>query len=176
LFGAEWDWTGNWRGRIEGVVLRSVALGPHEAEASCRAYAPRLRRPRVARVRLRGRLEQRTEWSSKEAGLTSAYPRLMVVYRYRVEEVLAGTYPHAFAHVAHWAVLDRRTLRRFRRRAVGSSHVLELEDIEDHPEVESEEYFDDIDVDFDLPLMLDVAPLGMPARSKVADLTPSPGR
>jgi hypothetical protein len=165
LFGAEWDWSHHWSGAIEGVMLRSIALPDDDVAASYGAFAPRLRKQPIPQIKLRAELVGKTQWQMEGLGITRVYPRLLVVYRYKVNKVLQGDYRHSHVNVAHWGALDRAYVAPIRQRKVGGSYRLVLEDFKHHPEVEAEEQICGVEGDLDMPLMLDVADLGLPPRT-----------
>lgn len=167
-FGADAGGRANWSGEIEGVLLRSIAVEEAEARLAFQGLAPRFARPAPARTVLQGKLVKTSPHASAMHGLTEVYARINVVYRYQVEQVLSGAYPHPFVHVAHWAVLERRELPSVTQRRLGASYRLELEEAEAHPWLGSETTVDRIEEDFDLPLMLDVGSLGSSATAAPA--------
>ena len=57
--------------------------------------------------------------------------------------------------VAHWAILDMKTVPAFQNKKVGSVYDLVLERFSDHPELDGERRVEGIE-DLDLPVYYDV--------------------
>lgn len=90
-----------------------------------------------------------------------AYRRALVVNRYRINEVLAGSSSEQEILVAQWAVLDGVVLSETGFFSPGMEATLLVERFDDHPELEGERLLMDM-FDPDLDLYYQVAPCPSP--------------
>ncbi len=111
-------------------------------------------------VKVQAQLVEKTTWK-KEVALTAGYPRVLIVHRYKVERVLGGQYKEEFVHVAHWGAWGRQPVKEIIDRTVGKSYQLVLEAMDKYEILESEQILNDIEADIDLPIMFDVAGVGV---------------
>ncbi len=132
---------GTWDGRVEGLAVYQRALAPGEVEEGA-AYWLALwkKRQPVARVKLQGKLLEMTEMRSVEA--LDTYRRALLAYTYQVEQVIEGKYEQKKVIVNHWSIMDRKALSGIPRK-IGQSYKLEIEPLDQHPELTSERRWND---------------------------------
>lgn len=153
-FGSGADGGDPWAGTLESVAIYNRLLDAAEvAENHRRLAAERAEREAVPRLRVKARLEAVSEAPTLEQ--ISPYREALVVYDYRVLEVVGGRFDGGRLRVAHPAILDRQRLPILERRP-GSVHQLLLEPFGDNPQVESWFVSDTLDEDFSIPLFYDV--------------------
>ncbi len=126
----------NWSGFMEGVALHGRVLSPDEIGRQAAAYR------QLAADRSPGRVvtvrAELTEASAVPAPEDiKPYLRGLVVNEYRVVEVLDGELEAEEVLVAHWAIMDGRTLETARRRA-GREYTMRIELYDERPELEGE--------------------------------------
>jgi hypothetical protein len=152
LFGEEWDRSHRWDGELEGIAIHSRAIPAEEARRRYTWYVRRLalRKP-AEQVVVQARLVKATPVPTLQA--IAPYRRCLIANEYAVEKVVQGRYGPATIGVAHWAILDGKSLPNDRK--IGASYRLRLERFTDHPELESERLMMESD-EFDLELFYDV--------------------
>jgi hypothetical protein len=128
VFGASpGDGGGAWSGFLEGIAFYGRAFSPEEARESARRYLEKVeRRPEVPVRRLRGRLVARSRTPTLQD--ISPYREALAVYEYQVDQERV--------RVAHWVILDGRTLPVTRRRE-GETVDLALAPFDRNPQLES---------------------------------------
>jgi hypothetical protein len=120
-FGADWS------GFLEGAAFYGRAFSPEEAGESARRYLEKVaRRPEVPVQRLRGRLAARSRTPTLQD--ISPYREALAVYEYQGDE--------GPVRVAHWVILDGRTLPVTNRRE-GETVDLVLTPFARNPQLES---------------------------------------
>jgi len=139
VFGADTRSENPWSGFLEGIAFYGRAFGPEESRESARRSLERAgKRPEVPAVRIRGRLLARSRIPTLQD--ISPYREALAVYEYRVEEVIAGAAPPVspgnVVRVAHWVILDGRTLDTARRRE-GETFEILLTPFARNPQLES---------------------------------------
>ncbi len=144
-------------GQVDKTMDAAVAKAV-SSEPEVDAYKP-IEVGKGPQVQLKALLVEKTAWKDG-IGLGEQYPRALIVYRYKVEEVTAGKYDQPFVHVAHWAAWNRQTVKPILDRPVGQSYALTLEAMATYPALESEPQLHDIEKDLDMPLMFDVTGTG----------------
>jgi hypothetical protein len=158
VFGDRAGGGADWAGVLEGIAVYARALGAGEVAADHRRY----RRARELRadpggtrkpLRLRATLEAVSAIPTLRE--ISPYRQALVVFAYRVDEVLAGDDPGPRVRVAHWAILDGETLPIARARP-GAAARLDLEPFTANPQLESHYLADDLGGDAGLPLYYDL--------------------
>lgn len=148
---------GGWIGLLEGIALFNRSLTAKEVKANREAYRRRQRaRKPVPRVEVEGRLVAR---SDTPPPLDTVYERGYTMFEYEVVKVLHGRLDAPKFRVAHWAEMENRTLAAAGRR-VNGVYRLQLEPFDDNPQMETEQVFDTLEVDLDLPVYYDVGALG----------------
>ncbi len=124
---------GGWQGSLEGIAIHRRALAPAEIAASMRAYA----------AMVAGVAEAKLTTVHAQLSARSAVPTLAEIRPYRDALVVCEYDTDAQnsslgtrLHVAQWGIIDgvRTPLAEL---ALGSACDLELEDIAEHPELES---------------------------------------
>ncbi len=118
-------------------------------------------------VQMKAHLVAKSVWKDG-VSLNEQYPRALIVYRYKVEEVTSGKYDQPFVHVAHWAAWNRQTLQPILDRPVNKSYELTLEPMETYEVLESEPQLHDIEEDLEMALMFDVTGTGTTPAKPVA--------
>lgn len=156
IFGDEWRDARDWRGVIEGVAIYRRALDGAEARANYEAYRRVLEsRGSVAETDTRAKLVARSE--APTLAEIQPYREALVVYEYKVENVMSGERLNDRIRVAHWAILDGETLA-VTRWAEGQSLRLRLEPFANNPQLETFYMSDTLEPDFDVPLYYAVTP------------------
>lgn len=128
VFGASLrDGGGAWSGFLEGVAFYGRAFSPEEAGESARRYLEKVaRRPEVPVQRLRGRLVARSRTPTLQD--ISPYREALAVYEYEAGQERV--------RVAHWVILDGRTLPVTNRKE-GETVGLVLTPFARNPQLES---------------------------------------
>lgn len=133
---------GGWDGAIEAVNIAPGRLDESRLEAHWKYLRAKIAdRPAIPRVRLRATLLEMTADRPVEA--LDTYPRALLAYLYRVEEVLEGSYSGDKVLALHWTVMDRMPLQGFPRRP-GDTYELLLEPYAAHPQLVGERQWNDI--------------------------------
>jgi hypothetical protein len=153
VFGDGWGGGHDWHGRIEGVAIYSRHVGERTARWKSNLYRDAfVKRPPRRPVRMTARLIAR----STPAEHTGVYGKALILYRYAVEHVESGTYPHKTVQVLHWGGLDDKPIHEILRRKVGRTCTLVVEPAEQHPQIATETVGADAE-DLDLPRYCDIA-------------------
>lgn len=84
------------------------------------------------------------------------YVRALVLYTYRITNVVEGVYSNETIQVYHWAILDRKLRQETTARKKGQSYRLVLERFDDYPKLAQEDRTE-TQLDFDLPLFMDTS-------------------
>ncbi|MEM7352884.1 MAG: LamG-like jellyroll fold domain-containing protein [Acidobacteriota bacterium] len=141
IFGSEWPRGDAWHGRLEGVAIYDRPLSAEEAAESHRRYAELLaERPSIDRIRLRARLERRSEVPSLDA--IAPYREALALFEYRVEAILddggSESVPVAGStvRVVHRVLADAEALP-IGQRPIAQTYELTLEPFFDHEELEA---------------------------------------
>ena len=154
---------GGWIGLLEGVALYGRSLSAEEVRADSAAYRRRIgTRTPAPRIEVEAKLVAR---STTPAPKETVYDRGYTVFEYeRVGPPAASgkDLPDRF-RVAHWAEMENRCLEVAGRRE-GLVYRLELEQLDDNPQMEEEQVFDTLEEDLDLTVYYDIGPLGFAAR------------
>ena len=153
-FGSSEAEESQWAGAIEGVAVYSRALPADEVAQHFRLHQSRVAgREPAERVVVDARLVATSSTPTPEE--IAPYERALAVYTYEVQNVVEGDCQDKRIQVAHWVIMDRRTLPNERQR--GQQMRLVLEEFEDHEQLESERLVSDSE-EYDLPLYYDVEP------------------
>jgi hypothetical protein len=156
LFGKGHGSDSNWDGTIEGVALYGRFMEAAEAGANARAYLELLaEREPLERVELRAKLVERSHVPTLKEIVP--YREALVMYEYRVLEVLAGELGDETVRVAQWAILGGR-LEPAAEREVGEEDRLTLEPFDRNPQVANTYLSDTLELALDVPVFLDVDP------------------
>ena len=140
-----------WQGALEKLVVYPHDMDDALIDASSDTIrAAVVERDPIPSVEMNATLVETRPVPDPES--LGAYTRALVVYRYKVDKVIEGTYDGEFIQVAHYAVMDRKTLGTFPR-GVGNDAWLKVEPFESHPQLSSERR---TEADFDLDLWYDV--------------------
>jgi hypothetical protein len=133
----------NWDGFMEGIALHKRGLSPEEIARQAAAYrALADGRPAGRIVTVRAELTEASLVPSPED--IAPYQRGLVVNEYRIVEVLDGELEAEKVLVAHWVIMDGRTLETARRE-VGRRYTMRIELYDDRPELEGERLSMDTD-------------------------------
>ena len=149
VFGGAEDGRASWTGELDGIAIYSVPLDAQRiARHAALNVARRADRKPVERAVVRATLRETTPVPSPAS--IEPYRRCLIVHRYDVEEAISGHVEADRLLVAHWGILDGRTLDEEQPR-VGETYVLELEPFDEHGELLSER-LDMSTTEFELPL------------------------
>jgi len=152
-FGDGWGHGHDWRGRIEGVAIYNRHISSTHARWKSNLYRAGLhKRPPIPRLRLHAKLTAK----STPTVHTGVYGDALILYRYKVLDVLQGNCPHEEIQVLHWGGLDDKPIRSVLQRKVGQRHTLVVEPADRHPQLATVRLGADAE-DFDLPRWYDVA-------------------
>jgi hypothetical protein len=147
---------GDWEGKVKGVAIYDRALTLKEVVAAHHFWETRtVQGTPVRGLRVKATLIEATPIPPVESLLEEPYPRALVVYGYRVDEVLDGEFEDEKMLVRHWAILDERAVSGFPRE-LGTQYELELEPSSAHSQLKAERQFDDTS-DFTLEIFYDVS-------------------
>jgi hypothetical protein len=152
-FGANASGGQRWEGRLEFMALFTRPLTEADAGPDYQTVAAQLaeRRP-VEQARVQARLLEATATTEPESILP--YQRALVVHRYQIERVLAGTMPSRQFLAAKWGIMSGRKALNAVETDAGVFELL-LERFEDHAELASERQLIDVETGT-LPLYYDV--------------------
>lgn len=135
VLGANVSGADPWRGRIEAVALFPRALTAAEAaKQHAAARALRAGRKPARAVRFRGTLVRQAETAALEA--IRPYTRSMTAAEYKVDEVLEGEWDEPTITVLHWMIMEGKRLP-MADREMGARVELEVESLDDHPQLET---------------------------------------
>ena len=141
-----------WRGTIEAVAVFDRALADSEISERFNAHAERVKdREAAPRAVVEAKLVELSE--TPTVAEISPYRRALAAYTYEVERVVEGACDAKRVQVAHWVIMDRRTLPNVRQ--LGQSYRITFEPFDEHDELEAERLVSDSE-EFDLPLFYDV--------------------
>ncbi|TNF70486.1 MAG: hypothetical protein EP299_13990 [Acidobacteria bacterium] len=156
VFGADGKGGGDWAGVLEGVAIYDRVLGPEEIGEDHLRYRAKLeRRVPIPRRVVEARLQTRSKIPTLAE--ISPYREALVVFEYDVEATPEGEPLPDRIRVAHWAILDGKTLP-ITRIAEGQVLRLDLEPFEANPQLESLYLADTLTDVGDLPLFYAVDP------------------
>ncbi|MGB6853651.1 MAG: LamG-like jellyroll fold domain-containing protein [Thermoanaerobaculia bacterium] len=156
VFGADGKGGGDWTGLLEGVAIYDRVLGPQEVEEDHLRYRAKLdRRVAIPRRVVEARLRARSKIPTLAE--ISPYREALVVFEYEVEASLSGELPLGKIRVAHWAILDGKTLP-ITRAAEGELLRLAVEPFDANPQLESLFLADTLTDTGGLPLFYAVDP------------------
>ncbi len=150
IFGRRADGSDPWSGTLEGVAIFSRALTSSEVKQQYTLYSKHLEgRTDPQRVVIEGRLLEKSGIPSEQD--LGVYNRALVVNEYAVEKVIQGSFEPKNVVVQQWAVLDRQVLPEAQKWQVGQTYRLTLEPAAQHPELEGERLFHDVENLIDEP-------------------------
>jgi len=156
VFGADAKGGGDWAGGLEGVAIYDRVLEPEEVEEDHLRYRAKLdRRTPIPRRLVEARLKARSKIPTLAE--ISPYREALVVFEYEVEASPAGEPPPGRIRVAHWAILDGKTLP-ITRAAAGQVLRLAVEPFDANPQLESLYLVDTLTDAGGLPLFYAVDP------------------
>ena len=146
----------DWPGKLEGLAVYCRAMGDAEAEANAQAVAMRLReRAPVRRDRVFGRLVAVSHAPSLDE--IAPYREALALYEWEVLRVADGELGERRVRVAHWAVLGGRSQDASSLR-LGAERWLDLEPLDENPQVAELVLSDELPVAPEVPVFLDVGP------------------
>ncbi len=157
-FSSEWKeagivFGGDWDGRIEqvafygGVGQVSIPQLPLPGDINIKADKGE------GGLKVRAKLLEVTPQPAVEE--LGAYTRALVYHLYEVDEIMEGESDARRIVVAHWSLLDRRPASGIPSES-GAFYELEVEPLEENPQLKSERTFDDTS-DLDAPIYFDIA-------------------
>jgi hypothetical protein len=155
VFGRRGDGSDPWKGQLEGVSIHARALTPPEARARYHLYAKNLEgRTAPPQTSVTAKLISTSAVpSEKDMGI---YSRALVSNEYEIVNVTKGEPVSGKVVVQQYAVADRKPLPFVADWEIGKEYPLVLEPLKDHPELEGERLFDDIE-NFNAPVFLEVS-------------------
>jgi hypothetical protein len=133
-FGNSPPWDRQWTGRIEGIALYDRAIGPAEAEGKQNLYPmpdPAAPIPGIAAMRL-------SHHTPPDPDEIAPYRRALSINAFRVDPGAASPLAGTEIHVAEWSLLDGKVPVSYARARTGTTAILHLEPLDDHPQLESE--------------------------------------
>ncbi len=135
---------GKWEGAVEGLAVYARGLTEKEVVKDFAALSEKAKARKPAkRVKLRGKLVEMTAVRAAEE--LKDYNRALLVYTYEVEEVISGEYDQPKVYVNHWSLMEKKPLKSIPRK-LGQSYTLEIEHLDEHPELDSERRWSDQDL------------------------------
>jgi hypothetical protein len=156
VFGADGGGGGDWAGELEGVAVYDRVLAPAEVEEDHLRYRAKLeRRVPIPRRVVEARLRNRSKIPTLEE--ISPYREALVVFEYEVEASPDGEPAPGRIRVAHWAILDGKTLP-ITRAGEGQLLRLAVEPFDANPQLESLYLADTLTDAGGLPLFYAVDP------------------
>ncbi len=139
VFGGSWALQHTWNGNLKGVAIYPEPLNPETVSAHARHWQEQVaQREPLQTVKLKGHLLE----SSPPADAAN-YPRSLVAYRYKVEEVLEGEDPGEHVVVYHWGVLGGEK-QEVLNREIGETYELTLAPYNQFPALETEHKVEDV--------------------------------
>jgi len=142
-----------WNGVLERVVLYPDVLPAEAVSATFRdAKESKDEDPHLDRLLIDAELIAKSTIPTLDE--LSPYTHALSIFEYRVKRVLTGTLVGDRVYVAHWIVMDSIRLP-FADTALGSQHVLTLEQFADQLQLQSTHISDSVVDDFDRPLFFD---------------------
>ncbi len=158
-FGAGAGGNLDWPGALEGVRLDRRVIPIHEGMNRAKRYTAIIAdRPLLGAQKMRGRLIGKSDIPTLEE--LAPYREALVVFEYVVDKVTEGSYSDEKIYVAHWLILDRKTLP-FSQVGLDSQCSLLLEKFEDNPQLASRYLSDTVIEDFSIPLHYDASGLSL---------------
>ncbi len=155
IFGRRVDGSDPWQGQLEGVSIHARALARDEARARYQLYAQDLKdRTPAPQSSVTARLVSRSAVPSEQD--MGIYSRALVTNEYEVLKVNQGEPVSGKILVQQYAVVDRKPLPIVSEWDIGKEYSLVLEPINDHPELEGERLFEDVD-NLDAPVFFEVS-------------------
>lgn len=156
VFGADGKRGGDWTGVLEGIAVYDRVLELEEVVEDHLRYWTKLdRRPAIPRRVVEARLRTRSKIPTLAE--ISPYREALVVFEYEVEASPEGELPPGRIRVAHWAILDGKTLP-ITRTAAGQILSLAVEPFDANPQLESLYLADTLTDAGGLPLFYAVDP------------------
>jgi hypothetical protein len=156
VFGANQKGGGDWAGVLEGVAIYDRVLESEEVEEDHLRYRAKLdRRAEIPRRVVEARLRSRSKIPTLAE--ISPYREALVVFEYEVEASPGGEHPPGRIRIAHWAILDGKTLP-VTRAAEGQFLRLAVEPFDANPQLESLYLADTLTDAGGLPLFFAVDP------------------
>ncbi|NOX99410.1 MAG: LamG domain-containing protein [Verrucomicrobia bacterium] len=135
---------GKWEGAVEGLAVYARVLTEEEIVKGFATLSKKAKTRKPAkRVKLRGKLVEMTAVRGAEE--LKDYNRALLVYTYEVEEVISGEYDQPKVYVNHWSLMEKKPLKSIPRK-LGQSYILEIEHLDEHPELDSERRWSDQDL------------------------------
>ncbi len=152
VFGDELNLARNWSGRISNVAIYNRVMHSEEAAGNHARLSQELAgRAPPKRLIVKAKLLERTPHPALEA--IAPYKSALVTYIYEVEEVVSGELAAPKIAVAHWALLNSKTIE-LAQNTEGETYQLLIEGFDDNPQLQGERLVMDHD-DFTLPLFYD---------------------
>ena len=141
---------GDWDGRLEQVAFYG---GAGQASVPQLPLSRDIKADKgEGRLKVRGKLLEITPQPAVDE--LGAYTRALVYHLYEVEEILEGVTDAKRIVVAHWSLLDRKPAAGVPSQ-VGALHEMEVEPLDQNPQLKSERTFDDTS-DLDAPIYFDL--------------------
>ncbi len=145
-----------WNGAIEAVSIYDRIPDAKEQAANRAAATARLRgRQAPPRVVVRATVTRRCTAPAPEN-----YPDSVVIFEYRVDQVVEGKLKAKTVLVAHWGAINGERVGAIERRSVGDQATLPLEPLEAHPELRTLQRNEASEIDLDAPVYFDVSEPG----------------
>ena len=156
----------SWWGAINNIAIYKRALPPGVLRDLQRIAETRRREtPKVETIQVRARLR------GKSTLMTPAdlapYTQGLTVFQYDVVKVHSGSYTKPILNVAHWTVMDQQAvpLASFNPGAVFD---LQVELLDDNPQLAAENLSDDIVDDFSIPYFYDAGAASLQGSASLA--------
>ncbi len=144
IFGRQADGSDPWKGELEGVSIYNRALSAAEAKQHYQLYRKYLKgRTEPKRIQVQAKLIEATPIPQEQD--LDIYSRALVANEYEVQNVKDGKLSDKRIIVQQWAVMDRKQLPETRNWEVGKTFTLSIERIADHPELEGERLFNELE-------------------------------
>ena len=160
LFGADAKGRGDWAGVLEGIAVYDRVLEAEEIGEDYLRYRAKLdQRPAIPRRVVEARLRARSRIPTLEE--ISPYREALVVFEYEVVATPEGESLPGKIRVAHWAILDGKTLP-ITRTPEGQALRLTIEPFDANPQLESLYVADTLTNGGGLPLFYAVDPSAAP--------------
>ena len=137
------------------IEPNGLAVPPHQGPEAISEPAPAPTTPVPAHViplpslEIEGTLLARSKAPTYQE--IAPYSRELVVFEYRVDKVINGSYDKARIRIARWAMLHKELLP-VSHEQVGETETLNVAPFDSDPKLESEYLRDDLPTDLDIPL------------------------
>lgn len=155
VFGNDTDLKHPWRGKLEGIGIYAREILPNEAQQNYVAYTKKMHaRTAVPQLIVQAKLLARSDIQTPEQMLP--YTQALAMYEYAVEKVIAGAYTAKKIRVAHWVVLDKKTLAQASL-PLNHSYRLVLEPLDDNPQLEASLMNDTLPFDVEVGQYFDIS-------------------